>query len=139
MSLVLPDTSIWIDFFRGNKVAAPLNQLIEAGRIVTNDLILAELIPSIDHKSEHHLKELMYSIERVDVTIEWGRIIEMQRACLANGYNNVGIPDLIIVQNAIDHQLSVFENDRHFRPMPALFGLTLFRDSGTSNPSPVSR
>jgi len=139
MSLVLPDTSIWIDFFRGNEVAAPLNELIEDGRIVTNDLILAELIPSMEHKGEHHLKELMYSIERIDVKIEWERIIEMQRVCLANGHNNVGIPDLIIVQNALYHKLSVFENDRHFRPMPGLFGLTLFRDSGTSNPSSPAR
>ncbi len=130
MSLVLPDTSIWIDFFRGNEAAAPLNKLIDEGRIVTNDLILAELIPSIEHKGEDHLKELMYSIEKVGVTIEWVRIIEMQRVCLANGHNNVGIPDLIIVQNALDHDLSVFENDRHFRPMPSLFGLTLFRDYG---------
>jgi predicted nucleic acid-binding protein len=46
MSAILPDTSIWIDFFRGSVTAEPLNQLIEEGRIVINDLILTELISS---------------------------------------------------------------------------------------------
>lgn len=123
MSAILPDTSIWIDYFKGRESAGPLNELIEDGRIVINDLILAELIPSIEHKGEHHLKDLMYSIEKIDLTIDWERIIGMQRTCLANGHNNIGIPDLIIAQNVLDHGLIVFENDKHFRPMSDLFGL----------------
>lgn len=128
MSQVLVDTSIWIDFFRGNEIAKPLVELIEDGRIVTNDLILAELLPSIDYTGEQDLKELMLSIEKVRLQIDWARIIRMQSKNLANGFNNVGIPDLMIAQNAIDHDLVVFENDRHFRPMTELFELKLFRN-----------
>lgn len=131
MSLVLVDTSIWIDFFRGNKTAKPLVELIEDGRIVTNDLILAELIPSIEHKREQNLKELVLSIERVELQIDWARITRMQHENLVNGFNNVGIPDLMIAQNAIDHDLVVFENDKHFHPMAKLFGLKLFRKDRT--------
>ncbi|MEX2442823.1 MAG: PIN domain-containing protein [Alkalispirochaeta sp.] len=131
MSTILPDTSIWIDFFRGNDAAWSLNQLIEDGLIVTNDLVLAELIPSIESKGEHDLRELMYSVQKVDLTIDWERIIEMQQTCLATGFNNVGIPDLIIAQNALDHGLTLFENDKHFRPMTDLFGVKLFRGSNS--------
>lgn len=130
MSAILPDTSIWIDFFKGRESAESLNELIEDGRIVTNDLILAELIPSIEHKGEHDLKDLMYSIEKTDLAINWERIIGMQRTCMANGHNNIGIPDLIIAQNAIDHSLTVFENDRHFVPLAELFGLKRYRHGG---------
>lgn len=128
MSQVLVDTSIWIDFFRGNEIAKPLVELIEDGQIVTNDSILAELLPSIDYKGEQDLKELMLSIEKVRLQIDWARIIRMQSKNLANGFKNVGIPDLMIAQNAIDHDLVVFENDRHFRPMTELFELKLFRN-----------
>lgn len=131
MNTVLPDTSIWIDFFRGSDAATPLTQLIEDGVIVTNDLILTELIPSIEHKGERDLKELMHAIPTVDLTIDWERIIGMQHTCLANGLNNTGIPDLIIAQNALEHELIVFENDMHFRPMAGLFGLKLFRNVST--------
>lgn len=131
MSLVLVDTSIWIDFFRGNEFAWPLVELIEDGRIAINDLILAELIPSIEHRGERKLKELVLSIEKIGLQIDWGRIIRMQRKNLARGYNNVGIPDLMIAQNAIDHNLVVYENDKHFRPMAELFGLKLFRKDRT--------
>jgi predicted nucleic acid-binding protein len=128
MNTVLPDTSIWIDFFRGSDAATPLKQLIEDGLIVTNDLILAELLPSIEYKRERDLKQLMCAIPKVDLSIDWERIIGMQHTCLANGLNHTGIPDLIIAQNALDHDLMVFENDKHFRPMSGLFGLVLFRD-----------
>ena len=131
MSLILPDTSIWIDFFRGNDAARSLNELIEDGLIVTNDLILAEFIPSIQFKGEHDLCELMYSVQKVDLTVDWERIIDMQQTCLANGFNNVGIPDLIIAQNVLHHGLTLFENDKHFRPMTDLFGLKLFRRSNS--------
>lgn len=131
MNTVLPDTSIWIDFFRGSGAAAPLKQLIEDGLIVTNDLILAELIPSIEHKRERDLKQLMCAIPKVDLMIDWDRIITMQHTCLVNGLNHTGIPDLIIAHNALDHDLILFENDTHFRPMTGLFGLKLFRDIGS--------
>lgn len=127
MSKVLVDTSIWIDFFRGDDIAKPMINLIENGRIVTNDLVLAELIPSVNHKNEQKLKDILLSIERVDLQIDWEKIFEMQTKNLANGFHHVGIPDLIIAQNAINLELLVFENDKHFHPMVSLFGLRLFR------------
>lgn len=44
---------------------------------------------------------------------------------------NTVLPDLIIAHNALDHDLIVFENDKHFRPMTGLFGLKLFGDIGS--------
>ncbi len=127
MSRVLVDTSIWIDFFRGRPVAEPLRGLIADNRIVTNDLILAELIPSIHHKKEHRLRELLLSIRKIELRIDWEQLIEMQSTSLSRGLNHTGLPDLIIGQNALAHDLVLFENDKHFSPMAELFGLRLLR------------
>ena len=127
MSGVLVDTSIWIDFFRGNQVANPLFELIESNRIITNDLILAELIPSINKRNEEKLRDLLLSVKKVELSINWHEIITMQTASWRDGNNNIGIPDLIIAQNALNNNLVLFENDKHFRPMKALFGLGLLR------------
>ena len=127
MSEILIDTSIWIDYFRGKPVADHLSDLIDQNRIAVNDLILAELIPSINQRKERQLKDLLLSIRNVALSIDWPRIIEMQTRNLKSGHNGIGIPDLIIAQNAIGNRLVLFENDKHFLPMTELFGLQLFR------------
>ncbi len=42
---VLVDTAVWIDYFRSSDDSGKLDDLIDENRIVTNDLILTELIP----------------------------------------------------------------------------------------------
>jgi predicted nucleic acid-binding protein len=103
--MVLVDTSIWIDYFKGKDTAILLNDLIDNNVICINDLILAELIPSIEHRGEYDLKELLFSITRIPIKTNWSSMIRMQIMNLRNGINNVGIPDLMIVQNAIDNEL----------------------------------
>ncbi len=115
MSRVLVDTSIWIDFFKGGVTSRPLLEFIENNTIVVNDLILAELLPSINKKNETGLKELLLSLQKVALSIDWHEIIQMQTENLKAGMNNIGIPDLIIAQNAIQNELHLFENDKHFR------------------------
>ena len=47
---VLVDTSIWIDYSRGGEDSDNLDYLIDENLIVTNDIILAELIPYLKIK-----------------------------------------------------------------------------------------
>ena len=123
--MVLVDTSVWIEYFKGSPRAAVLNDLIDSNNIWLNDLILSELIPSINHKKENSLKEMLFCITRSDLHINWNQIIYMQTQNLQHGINNVGIPDLIILQNAIDNNLQFFSYDKHFKLMADLFGLRL--------------
>lgn len=129
MSRVLVDTSIWIDFFRGNPVAEPLKELIADDRLVTNELILAELIPSVNHKREHRLRDLLLSVQKIELRIGWEGLIQMQSENIKRGFNHIGLPDLIISQNAIAHNVILFENDKQFAPMAELFGLRLLRSN----------
>jgi predicted nucleic acid-binding protein len=49
----------------------------------------------------------------------------MQVTCLRNGINKVGIPDLIVAQHAMQHNLSLFSLDKHFRMLSKHVALKL--------------
>jgi len=62
----------------------------------------------------------------VKTEIDWNEIIELQTRNLRNGINRVGIPDRIVVQNAIRNRLTLFGFDKHFELMRKNMGLKMF-------------
>ena len=111
---VLVYSSVWIDYFQGTGEADVVDLLIEENLIVTNDLILAELIPFLHRQKEKRIIALLRDIKRHPVAIDWDDIIQMQIICLRNGINGVGIPDLIIAQHTIQNHLHLLASDKHF-------------------------
>ena len=126
MNLVLVDTSVWIAFFKGDEASKVLFPLLDSNRICTNELILAELIPSLNHRRELQVVDMLQSIERTELRIVWSQITEMQTINLKTGINKVGIPDLIIAQNALQNNISVLSFDKHFQLMKGNIGLKMY-------------
>ena len=123
---VLVDSSIWVDYFRDIGQADALEFLIEEDLVVLNDLILAELIPPLNIQKKKNVIKLLREIKRQPMSIDWVEIIQLQTLCLTKGINGVGIPDLIIVQNAIQGGLKLFSNDKHFSLISKHLPLELF-------------
>ena len=123
---VLVDSSIWVDYFRGRGASDVLDLLIEENLVVTNDLILAELIPALHVGRQSRLISLLKEVERYPITPNWDDLIQMQITCLKNGINGIGIPDLIIAQNAIQHDLQLLTRDRHFALLSEYVRLSIF-------------
>ena len=69
--MVLVDTSVWIEYFKGTGRAAALNELINNNALCINNLVLAELIPSINLKKESKLKRLLLTVNQIDIEIDW--------------------------------------------------------------------
>ena len=113
----LVDSSAWIEYFRGNKNYLFISDLVNINAICTNDIILAELLPSIMHKKEYELAKLLMSIQKYSLSIDWQEVRDLQLLNLINGNNNIGISDIIIVQNCIQHNLKVIAHDKHFKIM----------------------
>lgn len=126
MNYILIDSSVWIDFFKGLDSARALLDLIDTNRICINDLILSELIPSINHRKETQLADLLFSIHRVELSIDWQNIIDMQTVNLKNVINRVGTADLIIAQNAIRNDLCLYAIDKHFSLMSDVHGYKMY-------------
>ncbi len=119
MNSVLADSSVWIDYFRGSgKIdSGYFNSLIDNNQACTNDLILAELIPFMYLKKQKEAIEILQSFRKIPLQINWDEIIDLQANNLKHGINNVGIPDLIILQNVMNNSLSLYTLDKHFTLM----------------------
>lgn len=123
---VMVDTSIWIDYFKGGSSAAEMDVLIDENLLVTNDIILAELVPYLKIKKQTKVIGLLNELNRVPLEIDWEEIIEFQVKCLNSGANGVGIPDLIIAQNAKRHNCRVYSLDKHFRLIGQVLKVKLY-------------
>jgi predicted nucleic acid-binding protein len=117
MKNVLVDSSVWIEYFRGRKEAAAMDELIDKNRLCINNLILSELIPFLRIKKENTLIKILMTIKNTAIKINWEEIIDFQEINLRNGINKIGIADLIIVQNIRDNNLCLYSFDKHFELM----------------------
>ncbi len=52
------------------------------------------------------LFDTLSSVNKLSIDVDWAQLGDFQYTCLKNGLNGVGIPDLIIAQNAIRHNCS---------------------------------
>ena len=112
---VLVDTSIWVEYFRNGNNLKRLDLLIDENLVVTNELILAELIPFLKIRKQRKIIELLNSVDKLQLNIKWDELIDYQVKCLKNGINGVGIPDLIIAQNAKQNDCEIYSSDNHFK------------------------
>lgn len=122
---VLVDTSIWIDYFRGGGNSEMLDSFIDENLIVINDIILAELIPFLKIRNQKRIIEMLLCIKKLDLSIDWNQIIEYQYRCLENGFNGIGIPDLVIAQNAVQNHSEIYSLDGHFRQIKEILNIPL--------------
>ncbi len=111
---VLIDSSVWVAYLRGTGNLSAVDLIIEEDLAVTNDLILAELTPSLIMRGERKLIALLNNIESSPLALDWKELINLQVICIKNGINKVGIPDLIIAQHAMQNDLVLFSLDKHF-------------------------
>jgi len=122
MSMVLVDSSVWIDYFRGGRHidADYFNEIIDNNNICINDIILSELIPQLKFQKEYEVIDILQTVRKIPLNINWEKLIEYQVSNIKNGINKVGIPDLIILQNVIDNDLLLYSLDKHFKSMSLL-------------------
>ncbi len=122
MKNILVDSSVWIEYFRGKKEVAVLDELIDRNQLCINNLILSELIPFLRIKKENTLIKILMTIKNIAIKIDWGEIIDFQEINLRNGLNKIGIPDLIIVQTVRSNNLLLYSMDKHFNLMNKYIG-----------------
>lgn len=114
--MILVDTSVWIDFLKGGG-SEKLEELILEDLVVTNEIILTELIPLLQKQAQKQLIESLLSIKVIPLSINWDGIRMLQLTNLNNGINKVGLPDLLIAQQTIQNKITLWSKDKHFRLM----------------------
>ena len=123
---VLVDSSVWIEYFRNGNDFDELDFLIDENLVLTNDLILAELTPYLRIRKQRKIIELLHCINRLSLNINWDQLSEYQYRCLKAGLNGVGIPDLIIAQNAKQNHCPIYSFDKHFKALEKIINLKIY-------------
>ena len=123
----LVDSSVWIEFFKGNQDYAFMCALVRLNAICTNDLILTELLPSILIRKERELAELLCTVKQYPLAIDWREIQNIQLLNLKRGNSRIGIPDIIIAQNCMQNDLRLLTGDKHFAAMAKYIPLKLYK------------
>ncbi|MDO8281938.1 MAG: PIN domain-containing protein [Thermodesulfovibrionia bacterium] len=121
----LVDTSVWIEYFRNGNNVEKLDFLIDENLVVTNDLILAELIPFLKLRKQKSIIGLLNDINKLQLHIKWDEIIDYQVQCLKKGANGVSIPDLIIAQNAKQNDCEIYSMDKHFKLLKSIVNIKI--------------
>ena len=115
---VLVDTSVWVSYFRGErgdkKAVDALDYLLSGDEAIVNDVILSELVPFMNVRGDTTCADALLALRSPVLEIDWPDIRALQETCLRSGINKVGLPDLIIAQQAIRLGIPLFSLDRHF-------------------------
>lgn len=123
--MVLVDSSIWVGYFKDGQHHT-LEELLMEDLVVTNDIILSELIPSATLKGETDLIRGLESLHNQELDIDWIGLRKLQILNLKHGINKVGIPDLVIIQHALQHNFSLWTTDKHFYLMQKHIHINLY-------------
>tara|TARA_R110001592_G_scaffold1001_3_gene5931 strand:- start:20228 stop:20617 length:390 start_codon:yes stop_codon:yes gene_type:complete len=127
---VLIDTSVWVDYFQNGENSKDVDQLIDDDLVFINEVILAELVPFLKLKKQHRVIKLLQELIRPSMNINWSEIIEFQVSCLKSGANGVGLPDLIIAQNALQNSVQIYSLDKHFKLLQEIIDVQLYIEKG---------
>ncbi len=122
---VLVDSSIWIDYLRNGNVD-DLSVLIEDDIAIVNELILTEILPFARLERVKALIAGLNSVKKAELDINWQGLRALQVLNLRQGVNRVGIPDLIIAQQALQLRIELWTKDKHFKRMSDFLELRLY-------------
>ena len=126
--MILVDSSVWIDFFRGKPSAEVerLDALLGVHPVAIGDLMLAEVLQGcIDDRDFQRTRKLMESLHVVELC---GREIAVEaarnyRILRARGITVRKTIDTIIATRCIADDMPLLHSDRDFDPFVEHLGL----------------
>jgi len=118
---VLVDTSVWVDFLRGGRGAAAVEELIRSGRAVACGIVLAELLAGVRRAGQRdQLADALQGLDYIEVREQtWRRTGELAAELRSKGHT-LPMSDLVVAALALEHDLAVLTADNHFRHIPGL-------------------
>jgi len=128
--MILVDSSVWIDYFNGNKTSQTdwLDSSLGNTPIITGDLILTEVLQGFQNDNDFKIaRNLLLSIL---FEAMGGQEIALESVMNYRFLRRKGVTvrktiDVIIGTFCIHHQLTLLHDDRNFDPMVKFLGLEI--------------
>lgn len=116
MSEVILDTSIWIEYFKGNpEYSETCQKLLDSGSVYTLEVIFAELMQGAKGKRELEMIRLYYQnlpkLDAPDQIFEAG-VFSQKNQLISKG---IGLIDSIIIFTAIQNRKKIWTLDKKIR------------------------
>ena len=126
--MILVDSSVWIDYFRGTATpqAEKLESLLGTEPIATGDLILTEVLQGfVSDRDFNQARKLLTSLVAVDLA---GQDIAIQAAKNFRALRALGVSvrktiDTVIATRCIESGVALLYSDRDFDPFVEHLGL----------------
>lgn len=128
MNEYLVDTSVWVEFFRGKKIAIKkrLEKFLDENRAVVTGIILAELLTGIgNEKDQRFLEECFLGLPYLEATREIFATAGKMGATLRKKGITMPVSDLLIAALARVHSLTVLTLDNHFQTLARPLGVQM--------------
>jgi predicted nucleic acid-binding protein len=127
--VILVDSSVWIDYFRGATTpqAEKLDALLGTEPVAIGDLILTEVLQGfVSDRDFNQASKLLDSLDTIDLG---GRDIAIQAARNFRVLRGLGVTvrktiDTIIATRCIESRLTLLYSDRDFDPFVTHLGLS---------------
>jgi tRNA(fMet)-specific endonuclease VapC len=119
---IIADTSIWIEYFRGNpQIADFLDEHLVNNKIYINGIIIAELIQGIKRKKESEaVRASIDAVPYIEMTYnDWVFAGDLSNELRKKGLT-IPLTDIATGAVAINNNMSVVTLDRHFDHIPGL-------------------
>jgi predicted nucleic acid-binding protein len=126
--VILVDSSVWIDFFRGTTTAQTerLDQLLGRELLVVGDLILAEVLQGFSSERDfNQARKLLTALEVIEIG---GQDMAVQAARNFRTLRTLGVTikktiDTLIATRCIESDYALLYSDRDFDPFVEHLGL----------------
>ena len=126
--MILVDSSVWIDYFRGGATpqADHLDRMLGGTTIAIGDLMVAEVLQGFANDRDFdRAQSLLASLEIVDIG---GYDVALQAARNYRKLRSLGITvrktiDTLIATRCIESRLTLLHSDRDFDPFVEHLGL----------------
>jgi predicted nucleic acid-binding protein len=130
--VIVVDTTVWIDFFRGadTRQTALLRTLLGRGLILVGDIVLLEILQGVRGEGEAARVERALRSHRIDPMLSpetAPRVAANYRFLRSLGVTVRKTIDLIIGTHCIDGVHVLLHADRDFDPMERHLGLRVLR------------
>lgn len=126
--MILVDSSVWIDYFRGRVTpqTEKLDSLLGREPLAIGDLMLTEVLQGFDHERDfHRARKMLTSLTIVELG---GRDIAIQAAQNFRVLRRLGVTprktiDTVIATRCIESGYDLLHSDRDFGPFTRHLGL----------------